>query len=209
MALILESYQYFKIIKITMFHLDFFAMISSCKELWEVIDTKEDPFKWSSWEGLILSAIQYYYFNNNSIRVDQTSFFKHPTKQTDIIKFVNKFIPNNLQNSNNNRTDGEVLFKFDISCMKRLFNGNEYNSSVIVASTIEDCIHRIIYNELDNMRITIIVNKYPPTTEDILVNNKHYDLRFLCVVKSKDVPTYSNNFDAIRCMRHGNGFNSW
>ena len=42
-----------------------FSSISSCQELWSIIDQKDSPFRWSKWEGWLLSAIQTHCFKNN------------------------------------------------------------------------------------------------------------------------------------------------
>ena len=34
-----------------------FATFSSCKEIWNIIDSKESPFRSSSWEGWLLTSV--------------------------------------------------------------------------------------------------------------------------------------------------------
>ena len=53
-----------------------FSLISGSKELWQVINTKESPFRLTGWEGWVLTAIQYYCFKNNTITIDKNSSFK-------------------------------------------------------------------------------------------------------------------------------------
>ena len=43
------------------------AMLSTCKELWEIIDTKESPFRESSWEGWMMTYAQCLCFENNVV----------------------------------------------------------------------------------------------------------------------------------------------
>ena len=34
-----------------------FAIFSSCKEIWNIVDTKESPFSSSSWEGWLITSV--------------------------------------------------------------------------------------------------------------------------------------------------------
>ena len=70
-----------------------FSILNSCKELWEIIDSKDTPFKWSSWEGWILTSVQHLCFQNNSIMQVYSSPFKKPKSMTTIIENLNKNIP--------------------------------------------------------------------------------------------------------------------
>ena len=72
----------------------FFVIVSSCKQLWSIIDSKQSSFSWSGWEGWILTSIQNLCFQNNVIRIDKRSPFKKTTSQKDICNVMNKFISN-------------------------------------------------------------------------------------------------------------------
>ena len=63
-----------------------FALLSSSKEFWEVIDSKPEPFKSSSWEGHILTAIQSLCFQNNFVPIEKMSPFKKPTTSNKVIE---------------------------------------------------------------------------------------------------------------------------
>ena len=72
-----------------------FSLISGSKELWQVINTKESHFRWTGWEGWVLTAIQYYCFKNNTITIDKNSPFKKPTAMSDIVEKINHFVQGN------------------------------------------------------------------------------------------------------------------
>ena len=72
------------------------GIISSCKQLWSIIDNKQTSFSWSGWEGWVLTSIQHFCFQNNVIRKDKCSPFKKTTTKKDVCNVVNKFIPNQL-----------------------------------------------------------------------------------------------------------------
>ena len=42
-----------------------------------------------------------------------------------------------------------------------------------------------------------------------MIDDKQFDLRSICIIKSKTVPQNTNGFDSIRYMRHGNSFKLW
>lgn len=184
-----------------------FAIMTSCKELWEVVDSKENPFKTSSWEGWILTAVQQLCFQNNSIIQQSSSPFKKPKSISTIVDKLNALIPIELDSST--RIDGDAFFKFDITCVRKLFEAHEYTKSISIGSSINECVQRIEINNYSDTKIIIIVNNNGPTTENISIGNIQYDLRSICITKSKDVPNNANSFDSIRYMRHGNGFKSW
>ena len=70
-----------------------FSILNSCKELWVIIDSKDTPFEWSSWEGWILTVVQHFCFQNNSIVQVYSSLFLKTKSMTTIIENLNKNIP--------------------------------------------------------------------------------------------------------------------
>ena len=75
-----------------------FAILSSCPELWIIVDNKPTPFKWSGWEGWILTSIQKFCFEFETITVDRQSPISKLTSLSAITDKVNKF----YRNENNN-----------------------------------------------------------------------------------------------------------
>ena len=61
-----------------------FSLISSSKELWRLIDQKPNPYRWSSWEGWLLSSVQYFCFQNYPILRDKRNSIKKLTKMSEI-----------------------------------------------------------------------------------------------------------------------------
>ena len=92
-----------------------FAILSSIKELWHIIDTKSSPFRTSSWEGWILCAIHEHCFKFDSILIDSKSPFKKLKSTVSIVDKVNDYISRRTVNNTNDDShdinlDGEDFF---------------------------------------------------------------------------------------------------
>ena len=60
-------------------YLVFICKFSSCKEIWNIIDSKESPFRSSSWKGWLLTSVHHSCFQNNILsRIDNASPLKKP-----------------------------------------------------------------------------------------------------------------------------------
>ena len=124
-----------------------------------------------------------------------------------VIERLNNFIPTELQQGI--WLDGNTFFKFDLSFVTKLFECSDYQSSVVTASSVDECLQRIDTGEVDNTKVLIIVSDQPPPTDHVIIDNNIFDLRVVCVLKSTVIPTNANSFQAIWYMRYGNGYNSW
>jgi len=74
---------------------------------------------------------QHFCFQNNKIQLDRLSSFRKPT----VTENLNKMISGELYNST--RLDGNEFLKFDLSCMKIVFEKDDYKESIIIGSSIE------------------------------------------------------------------------
>ena len=95
-----------------------FTITSSCKELWQIIDTKESPFKWNGWEGWLLTAIQHYCFKYNIISNPKFSVFKKPKSMSSIVEKVNNLIEEEVNNTK--------LYQL----LNKIFGSRDYTDSV-------------------------------------------------------------------------------
>ena len=170
-----------------------FAIFSSCKELWKLVDSKESPFRWSGWEGWLLTAIQHHCFKENCIFVPQFSIFKKSSKLNDTIEKINDFCGE------------EVNYNDLYSSLTAIFAGSDYTDSVVIFESIEDAINSIEddLEDVENKKVIIIISDDPPTAD--LLNDTGFELRVICKVKFKN----NDKYDAIRYMRHGCGDNAW
>ena len=94
---------------------------------------------------------------------------------------MNNFIPAELQQGI--RLDGNTFFKFDLSFVTKLFECSDYQSSVVTASSVDECLQRIETGEVDNTKILIIVSDEPPPNDHVLIVNNIFDLRVFYVLK--------------------------
>ena len=58
-------------------------------------------------------------------------------------------------------------------------------------------------------KIIITIGCNPLETDNYIIDNKNFELRVLCLLKSKHIPSHSSKFDTIRYMRHGNRDFAW
>ena len=90
-----------------------FEIMSSCKDLWKIVDMKQNSFRWSGWEGWILTSIKSQCFQFQYVPSDRRSPFKKLTTLSAISKKGNGFIPAEFNYYTNE--DGELFYEFDIS----------------------------------------------------------------------------------------------
>ena len=95
--------------------LTLFAILSSIKELWHIIDTKPSPFCTSSWEGGIICVIQEHCFKFDNISIDSKSPFKKLKSIISILDKVSDYISRRMINNSNDEShdinlDGEDFF---------------------------------------------------------------------------------------------------
>ena len=184
-----------------------FAIFSSCKELWNIVDTKASPFRSSSWEGWLLTAVHHSCFQNNILnRIDNTSPLKKPKNMNEVIKQTNKLIPELLSNSNG--LNGTSFFQFNFTCINNMFQHEDYNEKILVRRSHQGVTSDISSTVYKDVEVIIIVGEEAPSTYEIINNsNGIFELRVLCVLKCDRPESSRNKYDAIRYMRHGNGFN--
>ena len=144
------------------------AMLSTCKELWEIIDTKESPFRESSWEGWMMTYTQCLCFENNVVYSDRASPFKKIKSMCTAIEKLNCFMLVGLHNST--RLDGNAFFKFDISCIRELFELQDYRNSILIGSSVNECVQRIANKNHVAIQILIIVNIHAATALRLTAN---------------------------------------
>ena len=164
---------------------------------------KINGFRWSGWEGWIITSIQSFCFQFHSIHLDRKSPFKKLSAQFTICNKTNKFIPDELNHSTND--NGKSFYKFDIRCFKKLFNTNDYSPSIEIIPSITKTQS---ISSLDT-KVIIVVGDSPPLKGNELIHRNDYELRIICIIKADRRGGKVSHFDAIRCMRHGKGFNSW
>ena len=181
-----------------------FAIISSCKQLWSIIDNTPTIFSWSRWEGWILTSIQKHCFQNNCIQINNRSPFKKNTSLSDICKSVNRFIPEELNIEG--REDANSFFKFNSEFFHNLFSSEYYGNKIRI---FDDISKARIEDDDNETKIILIVGKNSITQEQQRLNNNDFDLRVICILRSVEKPNNLSNFQSIRFMRHGNGFNMW
>ena len=112
-----------------------FGLISSCSELWHIIDSKPRPFRWSGWEGWVLASIQKLCFEFDSVCSDKNSPIKAITSVSDIVSKVNVFAAAELDGYDIDR-DSYTFYRFNIGCFQNIFNPMDYNNSVAVLPSI-------------------------------------------------------------------------
>ena len=184
-----------------------FAMISSCVELWQVIDTKPTPFRWSGWEGWVLTAIQSKCFEFDSISVHSRSPIKRPSSLSDIASKINAFAPPELDDA---ETYGSSSFyKFHIDCFRSLFSPGDYANTIAVVPFIEEAMMSGDVSELKSKRIIIAVGTEAPSQGCQIIGGAEFELRVICVVRAKERGERRSHYDAVRYMRFGRGFYEW
>ena len=148
-----------------MFVWSLFAIFSSCKEFWRIIDTKQSPFKTTRWEGWGLSSMQTKYFAFNTISTDRRSPFKKLNTLADITNKVNNFIHPDLIEER--RNDGHAFYKFNINCFRMLFDHDDYESKVIITNSTD----RINAQRDSDVKIVIVISKDSPANGLITLDN--------------------------------------
>ena len=184
-----------------------FAILSSCKELWYTINSKNGLFYSNGWEGWVLTAIQHMCFQYDTISLDPRSPFKKTKNLSTIVSKVNAFLSNDL--NNNDRDDPASFYKFDVKCFENLFQEDEYTSSISILSSTEDALSQHTISEMKKKSVIIVVGDKNATEGELNIDTAVFELRVVCIIKSDRESNCPSKFDAIRFMRHGNGFNSW
>ena len=180
-----------------------FSLISSCKALWKAIDLKSTPFKYSGWEGWILTTIHSMCFQFHTISTDKRSPFKKIYSLSDIATKVNNFINPDLFDEN--RNDGNAFYKFDKTCFNLLFDENDYQTNILIVESVDE--FHIHHNSIP--KIILAIGKDAPTNGMIIIDNIQFELRVICHIKSHRKGRHQSDFNAIRYMRHGDGYDSW
>ena len=178
-----------------------FAVLSSCPSLWCAVDTKPSPFRWSRWEGWILTAIQHHCFKFETISVDSRSPFKKLQSMARILPKVNSCLPPVLDN------DGADYYRMDAACFETLFPGDEY-SGVAIFSSIEDAIDPTQAEILRKKKVILVADDIPPSRGNHMIGHSRFDLQVVCIVRAKQKGNSPSKYDAIRYMRH-DGFDSF
>ena len=184
-----------------------FAILSSCPELWIIVDNKPTPFKWSGWEGWILTSIQKFCFEFETITIDKRSPISKLTSLSAITDKVNKFYRNE---NNNDEEDPNNFYHCNTDSMHRLFQEDDYSSSVVIIDYdyVEEATLENI-NDVENKKAIIIAGIDEPTEEYININDIEFELRVICIARAKNKGRTASTYEAIRYMRHGHGFSSW
>lgn len=179
-----------------------FSLFASCKELWKLVDLKDNGFRTGSWEGWLLTAVSEFCFPFHLISIDTKSPFKKLSTYSNIINKIRRAVSsvqqqNELPANSSFYGLGKEYFEF-------LFADSYYASLVAVLSDSHDIIDH------QNKKAYIVVSNKPPETDVYTVgNSKTIELRVVCVVKANRSDNSSSKFDGIRYMRHGNGFKEW
>ena len=182
-----------------------FAILSSCPELWIIVDNKPTPFKWSGWEGWILTSIQKFCFEFETITVDRQSPISKLTSLSAITDKVNKFYRNE---NNNDEEHPNNFYHCNTDSMHRLFQEDGSSSSVVIIDYVEEATLENI-NDVQNKKTIIIAGIDEPTEEYININDIEFELRVICIARAKKKGRTASTYEAIRYMRHGHGFSSW
>jgi predicted GIY-YIG superfamily endonuclease len=183
-----------------------FAILSSSSDLWQAVDNKTTPFRWSGWEGWILTAIQQLCFQFDSVTTDKRSPFTKLSSLSKIASIVNKFVPTELDDESNN--SAAAFYKLDISCFYVLFHPRDYATSLAVITSIDDAINPAHAVTFANKKIIIVVGEEPPSVGSQKIAGAEFELQVVCIVKA-DNRRSPSKYDAIRYMRHGRGFSSF
>ena len=182
-----------------------FAILSSCPELWIIVDNKPTPFKWSGWEGWILTSIQKICFEFETITIDKRSPISKLTSLSAITDKVNKFYHST---NNNDEEHPNEFYQCDIDSIHRLFQQDDYSSCVVIVHDVEETTLNNIDN-LQNKKVMIVAGIDIPMEEYINVENAIFELRVISIVRAKRKGRTPSTYEAIRYMRHGKGFSSW
>ena len=106
----------------------------------------------------MLTYIQCLCFQNNTIYTDTSSPFKKAKNNSRVWEKLNEFIPHGLYNPS--RLDGNTFFKFDITCIRELFELNDYINSIMVSSSVNECLQRIEDKNHSGMKINYYSQSY-------------------------------------------------
>jgi hypothetical protein len=196
-----------KIVKPSLLTWSFFSILSSCKELWYIINSKNGIFYSNGWEGWVLTAIQHMCFQFNTVTLDPRSPFKKTKNMSTIVSKVNAFLPNDL--NNDDRDDPASFYKFNINYFLNLFHEDEYSTSISILSSTEDALSHHTTSEIEEKGVIIIVGDQNATEDKLKIGTAVFELRVVCIIKSDIESDCPSKFDTIRFMCHGNGFNSW
>ena len=188
------------------------SLLSSVKELWQAVATKEGLFHYNSWEGHVLGFIQSKVFSFHTIWTDQKSPFTKISLNGDLIDRVNCHAPVQA-NVDVDQPDPNTFFEFSIDFMRSIFK--EVNHSTIaIEPSLMDIVFSQDQSKYDDKNIIIIVGDDLPEMvrdEVNLSSGVTLELRSIVLLRSDLRPLNSNasSFNSIRYMRHGHCFKSF
>ena len=137
------------------------SMLSSVKELWHEVDSKQGPWQSHGWEGHILTFIRQTTFQFESIRVDRRSPFSLSTPRR-AAKRVNAHFPD--VSDVDEYKDPKSTYLFSTEFMRSLFRPL-YHPTIAVAGSIEEVISDP--TSYKNKKVIIIARSSVPSTFDI------------------------------------------
>ncbi len=108
----------------------------SVKELWQAVDSKPGPWRFSRWEGHILTYIRQNLFQFESMRVDPKLPFARITSMTGDVKIVNRQAP---VVSNVDELCPESCYHFSHEFMRKLFDAQEH-PAICIAGSVEEAL---------------------------------------------------------------------
>ena len=171
-------------------------MLSSCSELWHIIDTKPTPFKWSGWEGWILTSIQHFCFKFDSITIDQRS----PITKLTSLKSITSKVNGAVSTDTNNDEDDEpyTFYMFKIDFFHRLFRQIDYSNSLVILSSIEDATTPDSRFDINSKKVIITIGHSTPTEGHHSIERLEFELRVVCILRSKEKVSRPCEYDVVR-----------
>lgn len=185
-----------------------FAILSSCPALWRAVDMKQSIFRFSGWEGWLLTAINALCFQFHSIQADSRSPIKRLTSLKAIAEKVNPFVvPSDIEYEDEDEDTGPAFYHCGIKSFQRLFPSEDYGDSLSILESINEATANS--DDYAQKKVIIVVGDNAPTSGNVLIGTVKFELQVICVLKADKKGKNVNDYDAIRFMRHPGCSSYW
>jgi hypothetical protein len=198
------------------------GLIIGSKDLWSAIDRKIGAFRFSGWEGHMLTHLTSRYMTHLDISRERSlSPFLESRRNVSgisIIKRIEPFMPDNMRPIGDIQEEDDrcLLHLFSIEYWMKLFPTESY-PSILVRSPSE--IDSISMEDVNSVNIIISVKcertldncLFPMENQDrISVDGIDFEARVILAINTEAEGNKQGTFSATRYMRHGSPvFLSW
>ena len=157
-----------------------FAILSSCPALWRAVDMKQSIFRFSGWEGWLLTAINALCFQFHSIQADSRSPIKRLTSLKAIAEKVNPFVvPSDIEYEDEDEDTGPAFYHCGIKSFQRLFPSEDYGDSLSILESINEATANS--DDYAQKKVIIVVGDNAPTSGNVLIGTVKFELQVICV----------------------------